>query len=112
VQTAYLLVEAGGNVHIKNRTGLNALNYTRGPLRRAQLLRRWELLSAEGRANTAALADEGNLVALLRQSAEHETSRIAILKVGIRGRMGTFLRVFTSFVYRYYLLTFLHFSHL
>ena len=43
----YKLIELGGNVHLKNDIGLNALYYTKGPLQRSQVLKRWELMSPE-----------------------------------------------------------------
>ena len=55
VEVARLLIEAGANVHMKNLYGLNALAYTKGLFRRAQILRKWELCTPKGRANTTGI---------------------------------------------------------
>lgn len=95
LQAIYLLLEAGADVHMKNIQGLNALHYTRGPLRRAQVMRKWELMSFEGRANTAALDDEFELSDFLRGQADRESRRLSMIQAVMeqQARVGTKARV-------------------
>ena len=44
------LIEKGGNIHIKNRAGVNALYFAKGSQRRSQILKLWEKHTPEAKA--------------------------------------------------------------
>jgi hypothetical protein len=71
------LIESGGSVHIKNSCGLSALMYTKGLFRRAQILRKWELCTAKGRATSAAVEEEFLLMNHLKRQSHKEAGRSA-----------------------------------
>lgn len=50
IDTIYLLIDNGGDVFIRNKYGLNSLQYSKGPKRAQQIMRISEARSPEAKA--------------------------------------------------------------